>query len=249
MDAFDFKDAEPAPSPFDRGEFAWNILTLLLLGLTLAAGIIFAVIYINPYAGINPFPPPTGLPSVNVVAISTATPTPLYTLEPTWTPAPTNPPTITPTLRPSSTPFPTATVFQQESPTPEVTPVYSFVLKQGSPQAIANIIRTDAGCNWTGVAGQAFSLSGSPVVSLIIQLGGSLNGQIIEPRLFMTGAAPEYGKGGYEFVLGDKPFASTDKLWIQLLDQSSLPMSDKIYFSTYDTCDKNLILINFQQVK
>jgi hypothetical protein len=246
MDAFDFKDAKPAPSPFDRGEFAWNILTLLLLGLTVALVIIFAVIYVNPYAGINPFPPPTELPAA---VIPTASPTPLFTLAPTWTPEPTQPPTITPTLRPSSTPFPTATVFKQESPTPEVTPVYSFVLKQGSPKATENIIRLDAGCNWMGVAGQAYSLSGSPVISLIVQLGGSLNGQIIEPRLFMTGAAPDYGKGGYEFVLGDQPIASTDTLWIQLLDQASLPMSDKIYFSTYDTCDKNLILINFQQVK
>lgn len=246
MDAFDFKDAEPAPSPVDRGELTWNILTLTVLGLTAVLGLIFLVVYLNPYAGINPFPPPTELP---VMAPPTATPVPLYTLEPTWTPAPTEPPTATPTLRPSSTPYPTATVFRQESPTPEVTPVYSFVLKQGSPQAIANIIRTDAGCNWSGVAGQAFSLSGSPVISLIVQLGGTFNGQFFETRLFMTGAAPEYGKGGFEFVLADKPIASTDTLWIQLLDQASLPMSDKIYFSTYDTCDKNLILINFQQVK
>lgn len=246
MDAFDFKDAEPAPSPVDRGELTWNILTLIVLGLTAVLGLIFVVVYINPYAGINPFPPPTELP---MVAPPTATPVPLYTLEPTWTPAPTLPPTATPTLRPSSTPYPSATPFNQESPTPEVTPVYSFVLKQGSPQAIANIIRTDAGCNWSGVAGQAFSLSGSPVISLIVQLGGSFNGQLIETRLFMTGAAPEYGKGGFEFVLADKPIASDNTLWIQLLDQASLPMSDKIYFSTYDTCEKNLILINFQQVK
>ena len=65
----------------------------------------------------------------------------------------------------------------------------------------------------------------------------------------MTGTAPEYGKGGYEFVLADQPIASTNTLWIQLLDQADLPLSDKIYFSTYDTCEQNLILINFQQVK
>jgi hypothetical protein len=28
-----------------------------------------------------------------------------------------------------------------------------------------------------------------------------------------------------------------------------LPMSDKIYFDTYEACDKNLIFVNFKQVR
>jgi hypothetical protein len=246
MDAFDFKDAKPAPSPVNRKELTWNILTLAVLGVTGIIGLIFLVIFINPNAGINPFPPPTDLPTF---VVPTDTPVPLFTLAPTWTPAPTEPPTATPTLRPSSTPYVIPTVEKQASPTPEVTPVYSFVLQQGSPQSIPNIIRADAGCNWAGVAGQANSMNGAPVVGLFIQLGGTFNGQLFETRLSMTGTAPEYGKGGFEFVIADKPIASNNTLWIQLLDQASLPLSDKIYFSTYDTCEKNLILINFTQIK
>lgn len=246
MDAFDFKDAKPAPSPVDRGELIWNVLTLGVLGITCILGLIFLVIFINPYAGVNPFPPPTALPTFRPVI---PTSTPRYTLVPTWTSAPTEEPTATPTLRPSSTPFPMPTALSQETPTPEVTPVFSFSMQQGSPQAIPNIIRTEAGCNWAGVAGQAVALNSAPVVGLFIQLGGTINGTIQETRLSMTGTAPEYGKGGFEFVLGDKPFASNDTLWVQLLDQSNLPLSDKVFFSTFDDCQKNLILINFTQVK
>jgi hypothetical protein len=58
-----------------------------------------------------------------------------------------------------------------------------------------------------------------------------------------------YGPGGYEFELGEGPVASTQTLWVQLLDQAMLPLSDKIYFDTFSECDKNLILINFNQVR
>ena len=246
MDAFDFQDAKPAPSPINRGELTWNILTLAVLGLTGIIGLVFLVIFINPSAGINPFPPPTAVPTI---VLPTITPTPRYTLPATWTPAPTEIPTATPTRRPSMTPVPTNTPFGQAQDTPEVTPVFSFAMQQGSPQAIPNIIRTDAGCNWLGVAGQAISLNGAPVVGLFIQLGGAFDGQPLETRLSMTGTAPEYGRGGFEFVLSDKPAASANTLWVQLLDQSNLPLSEKIFFSTFAECEKNLILINFNQVK
>jgi hypothetical protein len=65
----------------------------------------------------------------------------------------------------------------------------------------------------------------------------------------MTGWAPQYGAGGFEFTLADKLFASNDALWIQLLDQQNLPLSDRVYFDTYDDCKKNLIIIYFEQVK
>ncbi len=86
------------------------------------------------------------------------------------------------------------------------------------------------------------------MVSLFIQLGGTLEGQLIETKLSMTGTAPEYGKGGYEFFISSKPTDSSKTLWVQLMDQANLPLSDKIYFNTYASCEKNLILINFSQV-
>jgi hypothetical protein len=67
--------------------------------------------------------------------------------------------------------------------------------------------------------------------------------------LAMTGLAPQYGLGGFELTLADKLFASAGTLWIQLLDQQNLPLSNRIYFDTYDDCAKNLIIIYFSQVQ
>jgi hypothetical protein len=65
----------------------------------------------------------------------------------------------------------------------------------------------------------------------------------------LTGIALNYGRAGYEFTLADKPIASNDMLWVQLLDQIGAPISEKVYFDTYAECEKNLIIINFKQVK
>ena len=67
--------------------------------------------------------------------------------------------------------------------------------------------------------------------------------------LGMVGMVTTYGPGSYEFVLGDQPVDSTQALWVQLFDQAMLPLSDQVYFDTFADCDKNLILINFNQVR
>jgi hypothetical protein len=65
----------------------------------------------------------------------------------------------------------------------------------------------------------------------------------------MIGTATQYGQGGYEFTLAEKPVASDQSLWVQLFDQAMLPLSDKVPFSTYAECNKNLALVNFNQVR
>ena len=63
----------------------------------------------------------------------------------------------------------------------------------------------------------------------------------------ISGMAGEYGEGGFEIRLRDSPIASEGDVWIQLLDQASLPLTEQITFQTYDSCDSNLIRINFVQ--
>jgi len=93
-------------------------------------------------------------------------------------------------------------------------------------------------------------INGAPVIGLIIQLGGELPGiKIPEHFITLTGVAINYGRSGFEFKLADEPIASKKSLWIQLLNQSSGPISDKVYFDTYDDCEKNLIIIDFKQVQ
>ena len=136
---------------------------------------------------------------------------------------------------------------------PTITPPpgdYAFVVQQGSPSSIAaSTFHPDAGCDWSAVAGQATSLNGEPVRGLFVQLGGSMPGVESVDNLTMTGLAPEYGAGGFEVTVSNSLVATSNTLWIQLLDQQNLPLSERIYFDTYADCQKNLIIIYFQQVR
>ncbi len=99
-------------------------------------------------------------------------------------------------------------------------------------------------CNWMGVAGKVLGSDGKPVLFMEIQLGGSLNGKAIN-YVILSGNATAYGPSGFEQVLSDHPIASTQTLWIQLLDNTAKPLTDKIYFDTYSTCDQNLVMVVF----
>ena len=122
--------------------------------------------------------------------------------------------------------------------------------QQGSPSAISGAdFHQTGGCDWSGVAGQAVSLNGEAVRGLFVELGGSMPGVESVDNLVMTGLAPQYGQGGFEITLANTLVASTGTLWIQLLDAQNLPLSDRIYFDTYDDCQKNLVIIYFSQVR
>jgi len=249
MDAFDYVEPKVAPPRRSVGPLIFNILTIIVLVMALCVVGFAALIFINPQSSINPFPPPT---QITPMVFPTETTTPRPILPPTWTPAPTLEPTLTETPRPTPTPWPSNTPYGG-TPTkagPTVTPGgMSFVVKAGTIKAIPNFIHPDAGCNWMGVGGQAFDLSGAPTLGLEVRLGGTLEGRIFETQPWVTGMSPQFGPGGYEFTISDHPIASKATLWLQLLDQASLPFSDKVYFDTYSDCEKNLILIFFNQVK
>jgi len=73
---------------------------------------------------------------------------------------------------------------------------------------------------------------------------GILSGNPIELTT-VSGVSPDYGKAGYEFVLGDVPLTSNREIYIQLLDEAGLPMSEKVFLVTSTDCEKNLILVRF----
>lgn len=106
----------------------------------------------------------------------------------------------------------------------------------------------EAGCSWMGVAGQAVDINNAPVLYLAIHISGSLGGKYID-YISATGTAPNYGRSGFEFYLGDKPLASINTLTIQLTDQQSLPLTEPVKLTTFSDCSKNLVLIRFKQVR
>jgi hypothetical protein len=244
-DIFDYYEEEDArKAKTKQSALIWNILSVLVILSALCLGGAFMTIFLNPQSSLNPFPPPT-LPVL--IPTATVTPTSGVQLPPTWTPTPPLPPTNTPTLEPTYTLTPEGT-----QPTPEDTQDPSegmpFVMQEGNPQYIPNIYHPDAGCDWMGVGGQVIGLDGSAVLYLSIKLGGSINGEAIE-MITISGTAPQYGQAGYEFKISDQPVDSGQNLYLQLLDQADLPLSDKYYFDTFNDCDKNLILINFKQTR
>lgn len=80
---------------------------------------------------------------------------------------------------------------------------------------------------------------------MVIRIVGMYNGKSkSEPTVSGVVA---YGKSGYEFFLGTVPISSKGQLYIQILDQAGLRLSDNIYIGTYNDCSKNLVLVSSQK--
>jgi hypothetical protein len=240
------------PPPRNRASIVWSCLTILVLLGVLVVTCVFLVIFTDPYSFLNPFPPPTPRASPG---LPTFTPTTaMILLPPSWTP------TLAPTLPASETPTPTETL--PPTPTPiTITPSptntlpppsggYPYEVRTGSPRAIPNIYHPELECNWMGVGGQVVDMSDAPVTGLIIRLGGRAPGISVQENTYtLTGVALNYGRSGYEFKLADAPVTSREALWVQLLNQAGVPLSEQVFFDTFESCEQNLILIDFKQVR
>lgn len=248
QDSFDFIEEEEPKRPRNLNAIILNIVTVLILLSTLCVVALGAVVFFTPKVSFNPFPPPT-LPAL--VIITSPTPEPSILLPPTWTATVTIPPTLTQTPAPTATPFPTSTSTPEDGEADVPAGGYPFVMADGSPQYLENIYHPDQGCQWLGIAGQVLDINGAPFKQQLIEVGGSLGGSNVgTPTLLLSsGMAPTYGEAGYEFVLAEEPIASNGTVWIQLVDQQLLPLSEKYYINTSDSCDQNLILINFRRVQ
>ncbi len=245
MDNFDFKDEQPVKQPASQFSL-WDMLSILVLLVTLCIGGYFALIFVNPSTPLNPLPPPptafafpTGTitpiqPPATWTATLTAVTTPTMTLAPLITIEPSNTPVLL--VPPTATPIP---------PTPTATPKAPF------SSSFSNIASTtyypDLGCGWFGVAGTVVDAKNSPIIGMVIRLTGTLNGAPINRLTVSNTAQIPYGPSGFEFKLGDAPGASTKTLYLQLLDQAGLPLSDNLYINTSSDCNKNLVMVRFKK--
>lgn len=227
-----------------------NIFTGLIVVAIVVVIALQVTIYLNPKAVYNPLPP-YDLPEALVIENPTQ-PSATLDLIPTAT--------SELGLVPTETLMPTATeqgTYSNGTPVPEVTPVpptetpfsgyYAFVL-QNINTIESSLLKPNSGCNWVGVAGQVFDLQRRPVMGVRVWLRGTYNGKRVD-LLSLTLESSPYGPSGFEFTLGDTPLNSTGQLSIQLLDQANIPISERVYFDTYEDCQKNLIIINFNQIR
>lgn len=193
----------------------------------------------------SPTPTPTSTATKTITATVTCTSTPLLQRK-----------TSTPVL-PSSTPLLQLNAAETEiigayeataavSPTAAATPDMWFEM-MGNPGAInANLIYANAGCSWMGVGGFINDSRGDPIIGIHIQIGGFADEEIREA---LSGQFPVYGESGYEITIARPVQNFTNPLWIQLLNDSLVPISEKTYFKPSGSCDKSLILINFKKIK
>jgi hypothetical protein len=243
MNNFNFD--EPSGNRFKGPRLnRWDILSIIVLVITVCMAGFYLMIFINPNIPYNPFPPPP-----TPYRLPTATITPIQ-LPATWTA--TNPPimTATDTPPPTFTLIPTVTPFSLIPPTntpkPTSTPKAPF---SGSANPYASTViphLTDLGCAWQGVGGSVEDANGSPKISMPIRLVGIYNGNPVN-LVTVSGTAPDYGRSGFEFTLGTKPIDSTNQLYVQLLNQDGQPQADNLYINTYSDCNKNLILVRFKK--
>ncbi|BCY18636.1 hypothetical protein hrd7_24850 [Leptolinea sp. HRD-7] len=155
-----------------------------------------------------------------------------------------------PTLKPSPGPTNTKIIETPTAvpPTPEDTSLYTFDL-QAKPESIsATLFKQERTCNWSGIAGQVFDLQGRPITGITVQVDGPMYGKNIK-FLNITGSSPWYGVGGYEIFLTDKPVDTQGEYGIRLVDQNGRSLSPRFKFNTSSDCAKNLVIVNFRQIK
>ena len=251
MDNFELKPERPVK----RKPVIWNILTVLVLLVACGLAYMFFSIFVQPdkYLPANLRPPMLSTP------YRTPTPTATIILLPsTWTP------TQTIELSPTRTKVPTWTMVSQLitptiTPTPTIDPNAGTATATSTPMPAAAVItyqsvttvHPDLTCNWMGVGGKVFDSNKKPLIDYFVKLGGTLNGKDITGSV-KSGSNPLYGTSGFEFPkLTDKSVDSTQKLWIQLFDNSptSVPLTEKIYFDTYADCAKNFVMVVFTKTR
>jgi hypothetical protein len=224
----------------------WDILSILVLVITAGLVLYFAFIFINPDTALNPLRPGASGPQ-----LPTSTPTPLQ-LAATWTASPTLEMTLTNTPRPTFTAIATDTPFSLIPPTrtpkPTSTPKAPFSAVSVTFQDSTVYHPGQAACSWAGIGGAVLDANNSPVIGMVVVLRGSLDNKVIDQQT-VSGINKEYGPSGFEFVLGVAPVATNKTLYIQLVDQSSVPLSDKIFVTTSADCTKNLVLVRLKKNK
>ena len=243
MSKFEYKDDDVAPARPKAKLEMWDMLSIAVLLLTFCIGAYFVAVFLFPNSSLNPLPPE----EVEEYSPPTATITPIQ-LQPTWTLTPeivfTETPTLLPTftLEPSVTPF--SLVPPTKTPTATATPKAPF---SATVTYIASTtIHPEAACNWQGIYGTVLDVNNTDMLYLTVRLVGVYNGKTIN-QATVSGMFPANGRSGYEFFLGAVPIPSTGLLYIQILDQSGLPLSDNVYINTYNDCSKNLALVRFKK--
>lgn len=186
---------------------------------------------------------PTETPTSTSTGTETPTVTPSFTITstpgPTLTPSVTFTPSISPTFTPSLTPTgPTATLTPSTSPFP-------FLLRDPGVRYTTNFANT-AGCAWQGIGGQVLDMNGGEVNNSSGFKVRVFNNEI--NREVTIGTNSLYAPlSGWEIPVDTQP--NNRLYFVQLETSSGTPISPRIDVQFPGTCDQNVAIVVFIQVR
>jgi hypothetical protein len=234
---------------------------LLVFALFMAIGLVLSVLNIIPLDPWGPIVTPVSPGEPTEVTMTPGPVAPTTTAAPTLGKEPKPTLTVTPISHqgpadPTKPPSPTAILPNPQPGRRLFVPQISqqellFQVQPGTPAYLKNFVHSDRGCNWLSVAGQVIETgdsapNGKPLPNLVVGVLGLLDGNVIN-QMTLTGLAADYGPGGYEIQLADKPLASTQALWVQVFDLMGQPITKPVFFDTKAECSQNVVLINFKR--
>ena len=225
------------------GGIMFGLLTsLFMLGAVLLLAY-FAYTFANPYHVLNPLQPPT--PTTVQQAAAAAEPTTAPTeeavqVDPTAAPTLPSPPTHPPIPLPTDTPTPSLTATEV---TPTLEPVLLFTAQEGTP----SYIPYSGGCSGLYIAGHITDIDHNPVMLMTVRAEGNLDGEEIFIEV-LSGSNTDYTVSGWEIKLSDTLVNSVGEITISLYQQGGLkPVSEVVLIDTFDSCTRNLAVVNFVQ--
>ncbi len=222
----------------------FNSLSLVMLGLTVVVIVCYALIAINPYIFLNPFPP--NPKEIELVATPTGAVIRHDALPPTWTPTasptitPTPPPSFTPTITPTPTPRPPTRTPIPPTLTPSVTPrvtrspyLFTYELTYEPPYY---------GCNWLGVAGMVQDLDGNALKDYPVHVWGGGIDVVVN-----SGSKQMYGDSGWEQFFLAQPTEMKGVFHVQLHSPygEHPPVSADIVLNYEGFCSMSLARVIF----
>jgi len=213
------------------------LMIIILIVLLAASGIIPAPVVRKT----TPLPSPSFTSAAQSAGVVSATPDEVRTPTATWTALPSLTSTSTPTLTPNPSKTPTLTPTATEKSMP-------FVMR-GTPEGLSHtLFHPEYSCeDYLFIGGQVWDLQDSALQGLVLRLGGTYGGDIVDMTA-ESGSALIYGRSGYEFALKNKKIAETN-IYIQLEDKHGEALSARTFLNITASCQANLIIVNYKQVR
>jgi len=151
-------------------------------------------------------------------------------------------------LNPLAPPTPFVVVTWTPAPQPEMSgpPLVDlppFAMAPGGVRYAANSNNEE--CNWASIAGTVTGPDGEALDGLVISTIDTQNPADAPMRVY-SGASAAFGPGGFEVLLGGAPLQRTYR--VQLLSAAGAPLSPVYTITTRDTCQENVVRLDFVQI-